>query len=52
MPDTEDKRRVRGILSERLGSYYETLMEAASRESRERWEQMFRQARTQKTPQT
>jgi hypothetical protein len=44
MGDTEAKRQVRGVLSARLDSYYETLMEAALRDSRKRWEQVLQKA--------
>ena len=44
MGDTEDKRRVRSILSDRLDSYYEALMEAARRDARERWERLIQQS--------
>lgn len=44
MGDTEQKRKVRGILSDRLDSYYEALMEKARRDSRQRWEQVIKQA--------
>jgi hypothetical protein len=43
MGDTEDKRHVRKLLERRLDSYYEALMEAARRETRERWERLIRE---------
>ena len=44
MGDTQDKRQyVRKLLERRLDSYYEALMEAARRETRERWERLIRE---------
>ena len=44
MGDTENKRRVRRLLSDQLDSYYEALVDAARRDARERWEQIIRQS--------
>ena len=44
MGDTGNKRRVRRLLSDRLDSYYEALVDAARRDARERWEQIIRQS--------
>ena len=41
MGDTENKRRVRRLLSDQLDSYYEALVDAARRDVRERWEQII-----------
>ena len=44
MGDTQDKRQhVRKLLERRLDSYYEALMEAARRETRERWERLIKE---------
>jgi hypothetical protein len=44
MGDTEEKRQRRNILSRRLDSYYEALMQSARAQSSERWEQALRAA--------
>jgi hypothetical protein len=44
MGDTDTKRRIRKILEERLDSYYETLLEAARRETGKHWEELVPQA--------
>ena len=46
MGDTEDRRRVRGVLSGRLDSYFEMIMETARRDSDERWERVIQEAAT------
>jgi hypothetical protein len=43
MGDTAAKRRARGILSDRLISYYETLMDAARHDGDDRLNRLIRQ---------
>jgi hypothetical protein len=49
MGDSEDKRRRRDVLSKRLDSYYEKLMEV-SVANPERWEMVLQEANAREAP--